>query len=499
MIEAIAAAAANFLVPYNVLYLVLGVLAGIVIGALPGLGGVTGLAILLPFILEFRIPPIGAIIMLMSVTAVVMTSDSIPAILFGVPGSAGAQATCLDGFAMAKNGEPGRALGAAFTSSVIGGVSAAVVLMFTIPLMRPLILKIGSPQLFMISLLGITLIGTLSGRNPFVGVALGLFGVLISMIGQDPQTGYYRWTFDELYLLDGLPLIPSVLGLFALTELIDVLGKGKTSVAPGNSENIARDIFKGMRDALQNIPLIIKCAGIGLYVGAIPGLGGSVADWMAYGFAKQSVKDSSRWGEGDVRAVIAPDAATNAKSSGALMTTVSFGIPGDAPSIIIMSGLLALGITPGPKMFVDHLNVTTTMVWTLVFANILGAAILIFGIRIFAKLAYANLTTLAPFLVGLVFLSAYLCTSHIGDIITLLIFTVIGVILKKTGLPRPPLVLGLILGPIIARYLFITVSLYGAEWVKLPSVIVLAFVIVLIIFKASWKLKKRQLTAHKEA
>jgi TctA family transporter len=371
--------------------------------------------------------------------------------------------------------------------------------MLTIPLMRPLILKVGSPELFMISLVGITLIGTLSGRSPFVGVALGLFGVLISMIGQDPQTGYYRWTFAELYLLDGLPLIPSVLGLFALTELIDVLGKGKSSVASGTSENISRDIFKGTRDALRNIPLIIKCAGIGLYVGAIPGLGGSVADWMAYAFAKQSVKDASRWGEGDVRAVIAPDAATNAKSSGSLMTTVSFGIPGDAPMIIIMSGLLALGITPGPKMFTDHLNETLTMVWTLVFANILGAAILMIGIRFFAKIAYANLNLLAPFLICLVFLSAYLCTAHIGDLVTLMIFTVIGVVLKKTGLPRPPLVLGLILGPIIARYLFITVSLYGAEWVKLPSVIVFAVIIVLVIVQTARRQKKQIITEQKGA
>src|SRR5215217_8827697 len=207
--------------PHRLMFLGLGCIMGLVLGIVPGIGGLTGTAMLLPF--TFGMDPYAAFALLLGLGATTATGDPIPAILFGVPGGAASAATVLDGFPMAKRGEAGRALSAAYMSSMMGGIFGAMLLAFTIPILRPIMLYLGSPELLAFAVLGISMVAILSGSAPLRGIAVGCLGVMIAMIGSDPQTGTLRWTMDSLYLWDGLPLTPLLLGVFALPELCDLL------------------------------------------------------------------------------------------------------------------------------------------------------------------------------------------------------------------------------------------------------------------------------------
>ena len=243
--------------PHRLMFLALGCLMGLILGIVPGIGGLAGTAMLLPF--TFAMDPYSAFALLLGLGATTATGDPIPAILFGVPGGAASAATVLDGFPMAKRGEAGRALSAAYMSSLMGGVFGAALLAISIPILRPIMLYLGSPELLAFSILGISMVAVLSGSAPLRGVAAGCLGVMIAMIGSDPQTGTLRWTFDNLYLWDGLPLTPLLLGLFALPELCDLL-IARVAIAKGvDKVDIYKGQWQGVKDCFENWWLILRC------------------------------------------------------------------------------------------------------------------------------------------------------------------------------------------------------------------------------------------------
>ncbi|MEK9850256.1 MAG: tripartite tricarboxylate transporter permease, partial [Candidatus Puniceispirillum sp.] len=248
MLEAAAEALLIITDPNRMMFVALGTLLGLVIGVIPGIGGLVGLALLLPF--TFALDPYTALAFLVGVQSVTTTSDTIPAVLFGVPGTTGSAATVLDGHPMAKNGEAGRAYGAAFTASVCGGLFGAFVLAISIPVIRPFIMAVGTPELLAICLLGLTLVVSLSHRALFKGLVAACLGLLFATIGDEPQTGELRWTFDNFYLWDGLSLVPVALGLFAVPEMID-LGASRRSIAKKSDRLSAWDQLAGMRDVAQ--------------------------------------------------------------------------------------------------------------------------------------------------------------------------------------------------------------------------------------------------------
>lgn len=291
-------------------YLLIGIVIGIWFGAVPGLGGVTGLVILIPF--TFGMEPLPAFALLLGMYAVTSTSDTIASVLLGIPGTAASQATILDGYPMARRGEAGRAFGAAFTVSAFGGVFGALILAASVPLILPIILAFASPELFMLGVLGLSMVGALSGRSILKGLAVAAFGLLLSTIGYAETVAIPRYWFGSEYLLDGLPLIPIVLGLFAIPELVE-LATRRTSIADiPKSEAVGGGLLAGIKDAWLYRWLALRCSVIGTYVGMMPGIGDSIVDWVAYGHAAQSTKDNPRFGDGDVRGVIAPEAANNA-------------------------------------------------------------------------------------------------------------------------------------------------------------------------------------------
>jgi TctA family transporter len=269
--------------PHRLMFLGLGCIMGLVLGIIPGIGGLTGTAMLLPF--TFNMDPYSAFALLLGLGATTATGDPIPAILFGVPGGAASAATVLDGFPMAKKGEAGRALSAAYMSSLMGGLFGALLMAVSIPILRPVMLFIGSPELLAFSVLGISMVAVLSGNAPLRGITAGCLGVMIAMIGTDPQTGTLRWTFDSLYLWDGLPLTPLLLGVFALPELCDLLIARVSISADTGTANIYKGQWQGVKDCFKHWWLIMRCSWIGGGIGSIPGISASVVDWLAYGHA----------------------------------------------------------------------------------------------------------------------------------------------------------------------------------------------------------------------
>lgn len=480
----LSAAGGAFLIlmdPLRLLMLATGVLMGLVIGLLPGIGGLVGLAILLPF--TFSMEPYAAFALLLGLASVTTTADTIPAVLFGVPGTAASQATVLDGLPMSKRGEAGRALSAAYTASLIGGLCGALLMGLTLPILRPIILFIGSPELLSLAVFGISSVAVLSGSAPLRGLAAGGFGVMLAMIGSDPQTGTLRWTMDTLYLWEGLPLVPAVLGLFALPELCD-LAIQRTSITSVKDFNPRQGMLQGMKDAFRNWWLILRCSWIGAFFGAIPGIGGSVIDWLAYGHAIRTVKGAQQtFGRGDVRGVIAPESANNAKEGGALVPTVVFGVPGSAGMAILLGAFMIHGLVPGPDMVTKNLQVTYAMVWSIALANVLGAGLCFAFSGYFAKLATLRYTLILPIIMSITYVGAFQASRNWGDLYVLLVFGMLGWTMKQLKWPRPPLILGLILGAIIERYLFISIQRYGVSWFARPVVIFFFAISILAILR----------------
>lgn len=330
-------------------------------------------------------------------------------------------------------------------------------------------------------MLGISMVAVLSGSAPLRGLIAGAVGLAIGMIGMDPQSGVIRWAFGALYLWDGVPLVPVALGLFAIPEIVDLVIKG-TSIADVPKEAM-KGAGVGIRDAWRHRWLVLRCSAIGVWVGATPGLGASVVDWFAYGHAAQTEKGASEsFGKGDVRGVIAPESANNAKEGGALIPTLAFGVPGSASMALLLGAMTIQGLDVGSAMLTKHLDVTFTMIWSLVIANIFGTTLCLLFTNTLAKIALLRIQLVAPVVIGVVFIASFQATAHYGDIWSLLIFSLFGWFMKRFSWPRPPIVLGLVLSKIIENYLFISVTRYGSGWLGRPIVIGIAVLIAVSLY-----------------
>ena len=470
-------------------FLLLGAAVGFIVGILPGLGGLATLALMLPFAYKIQ-EPISAFCFLLGMHAITGTTGDITSILFGIPGEGTAAATIMDGYPMTKNGEAGRAMGAALMSSLVAGIEGAVVLAISIPIMRPLVLFFGSPELFMLAVLGITFIASLSGASLSKGLLAGGIGLMLAAIGVDPQTGTLRYTMGTLYLWDGLGLAPVVVGLFAIPEIVDLSVRG-SSIAEGKMEKI-KGVLEGAKDTFRHFWLTMRCGMIGIFIGALPGLGGGVSQWMAYGHAVQSSKDPSRFGKGAVEGVIGPGAANNSKEGGNLIPTVAFGIPGSSAMAILLGAFLIVGLNPGPEMLTMHLDITFAMVWILVIANIITASVAFLFLNQLAKLTFVRGNLLIPFLLMFVFLGSFSSHNNLSDIVVTLIFGFLGYLMVLFKWPRPPFVLGLVLGRIAENYLWISSDAYGPSWLLHPSIIVIFLIILVTIGYPLLRPKKKE-------
>lgn len=459
-------------------YLLLGIGIGFFVGLLPGLGGLATLALMLPFSYTIK-TPVEAFCFLLGMLAVTGTTGDLTSILFGIPGEGSSAALILDGYPMSKKGEAGRALGAAITSSVVGATIGALSLALSIPIMRPLVLLFGSPELFIITIMGISFIGTLAGASLIKGLLAGGIGMMLAAIGVDPQTGSLRYTFGSLYLWDRLDIVPVTVGLFAIPEIIDLAVRGTSisSVPPGKLSGV----MEGVKDTFRHFWLVMRCSLIGVYFGVLPVLGANVAQWIAYGHSVQGLKDRTQAGKGVVEGVLGPGSANNSTRGGDLIPTIAFGIPGSASMALLLGALLIVGLQPGPEMLKTRLDVTFAMVWILIIANIIVAGVCFLVLNQLAALTFIRGSLLIPFLLVLVFIGSFTANNSLYDLLITVTFGLVGYFMVLLGWPRPPLILGLILGKIGENYLWISTAAYGAKWLLFPSVLALILITIVVI------------------
>jgi putative tricarboxylic transport membrane protein len=500
-------------------FMLIGVVVGLIVGLLPGLGGPVGLAVLLPF--TFDMAAIDAFAFLLGMLSVTSTASDITAVLFGVPGDSVSAALVVDGHPMAKKGQVGLALGASLSSSLLGALIGAVALGLALPFLRPLVLVFGSPELFMLTLLGVTFVAALSEGAVLKGLISGGIGLVVSFVGMDAQTGVVRYSFGQLALWDGVGLVAVAVGLFAVPELVDLAVSGRSigesggeveadsdrqGVSPAGSGESSpgatgavpvataqpaartevvetdhgdfRGVVRGMKATLEHWALMVRCSLIGVFVGIMPGLGGSVAQWVSYAHAVQSSPNQHEFGTGRIEGVIGPGAANNSKEGGSLIPTIAFGVPGSVTMAILLGAFLIQGLTPGPSMVGDNLDLTMSFIWFIAIANVVAVGLCLLAIKPIAMTTKIRGTLLIPSIALLVLVGAFAEKNAMIDVWIVLVFGLLGLVMHVLGWPRPPLLLGLVLGGLAENYLFISVNRYGNSWLGRPIVIVIGLVAV---------------------
>jgi TctA family transporter/uncharacterized membrane protein len=464
---------------HHFFYLILGVVVGLTIGILPGLGGIAGMSLILPFI--FGREPASALAMMIGLTSVTATSDTFPSVLMGIPGTSASQATVVDGFPLAKKGEGARALGAAFSASLFGGVFGAVILTGAVFAARPIILAIGFGEQLMLVVLALSMVSMLTGTSALKGLAACGMGLLIGTIGAAPATAEVRLGFETIYLSDGVPLVIIGLGMFALPEIIDVLRHRRTISESGS---LGTGWIEGLRDTIRHRWIVLRCAAIGCLVGALPGLGGTVVDWIAYSHVVQTSRDKENFGKGDIRGVLAPESANNAKEGGALIPTLLFGIPGSGSMALLLGGLVMIGLEPGPEMVEANLDLTFLIIWSIGLANIFGSGICFALAQPIAKLTTIRYNLIAPFMLTIVFFAAYQASQDWGDLLSLFALGTLGIFMKRFDWSRPALLIGFVLSDKVEAAFYQTLQVYGFTFLRRPIVIFLLIVTIVSIYFA---------------
>jgi len=477
MLETLASSLATLFAVEHLLHLAFGVAIGLAVGILPGLGGIAGLSLLIPFL--YGMDPVSALAMLVGLVAVIPTSDTFTSVLMGIPGSSASQATVLDGFPLAKQGQAARALGAAFSASLMGGLFGAALLTGAVLVARPIILAFSSAEMFMLAVFGMSMVGVLAGSSLAKGLAACGIGLVLGSIGAAPATSEDRMILGIDYLRDGMPLVVVALGLFAFPEIVDLLRLNRPIAA---SARLGAGWIQGFRDMLRHWFLCLRCAGIGTLVGAIPGLGGSVVDWIAYGHVVQTSRDKSRFGTGDIRGVLAPESANNACQGGALMPTLLFGVPGSGGMAVFLAGLVLLGIEPGPSMVGTNLDLTYTIVWSLALANVIGAGICLALAGPIARLTLIPFTLIAPFMMVVVTFAAFQARRDLVDLLLLLAVGSLGILLRRFGWPRPAVLIGFVLAPQSETYLYQALQFHHWEFLTRPGVLIIAAITAVSVF-----------------
>jgi putative tricarboxylic transport membrane protein len=432
----------NAIAPYNMLFIVIGTALGLVVGALPGLSATMALALLLP--LTFQLPPETGLCMLASLYLSAMYGGSIAAIILRTPGTPAAAATVVDGFPMGARGEAGRALGISLTASLVGGVISGIALLIAAPFLGKLVLLFGPVELFAIAVLGITMIGTLSKGSPVKGLLSGAIGLLLAMVGMDATTGTARFTFDNINLYSGIPFTVALIGLFSIPQAIAL---AEQSRGVQEAANQIRDrVLPRMSEFLKLLPNIVRSSGIGIVTGVIPGTGGDTASWFAYNEAKRFAKDKSQFGKGDPAGVAAPEAANNAVVGGALVPTIALGIPGSSSTAVLLGGLMVHGILPGPTLLTDYGDVTYTLIWAIILANI---PLFFIGLGLTRLCIYVTLVPKMVVALSIVVLSvigSFAINNNFFDVWLMLGFGAIGYVFDRAKIPTAPMVIGLVLG-----------------------------------------------------
>ncbi|WP_028783848.1 tripartite tricarboxylate transporter permease [Thalassobacillus devorans] len=436
----------NLLSFQTIVALFLGVFGGIIIGALPGLSATMAVALLVP--VTFGMEPVAGLTMLTAIYTSALYGGSISAILIHTPGTPASAASALDGYQMTLKGQGAKAIGMATVSSMIGGTISALALLFLAPPLSKISLAFSAPEYFLIAVFGLTIIGSLAAKSMVKGLAAGVIGLLIGVIGVDILTGYPRFTFGSMSLESGISLVPAMIGLFSLSQvMIQAENRGK------KSKKISADAMSGRvlptKKEFKSVWVtILRSSGIGTFVGMLPGAGGDIGSWVGYNEAKRFSKNKEKFGTGCIEGVAAPESANNAVTGGALIPLLTLGIPGSSTTAVLLGGLMIQGLVPGHELFTTHANITYSVIFGFIIASLLLGVIGLLGARFFIKISGVSEKILAPIIIGLCVVGSYAINNNIFDVWVMVAFGLIGYLIRKTGFHPAPIILGMILGPI---------------------------------------------------
>jgi putative tricarboxylic transport membrane protein len=431
------------------------------IALLPGISATLVMALTIPFIIISVEDPVIGIAMLATLTGIDNTLDSIPSILLGMPGGA-TQVTFLEGNQLARQGYAAHTLGAVYAVSALGGIIGALMMALLIPLIKPVVLAFGFAEIAAMAMFGVAMVAALSGGAMIKGIFAACLGLLLSTVGPAGVTLDFRYMFDQGWLWDGLPLIATTIGVFALPEIID-LTMTRKPLAPPNANITYSEIFRGARYGLSRWPMTIRQSLFGVFFGAIPGIGSGVIDWMSYALGIAFTKDKSQFGHGSLDGVLFAESAQNAKEGGQAIPTLALGIPGGRAWAFVMLGMLAYGIAPGPRMLEQHADITIMIVLSLGLGNLAVTMLGLGFTRQMAMLTKIPYPVLGFLIIPISFLAAYQQTGDNSALSIVLGGAILGLLMKRYKWPRPPLLIGFILGPIIENNVINSVGRY--DWV----------------------------------
>ncbi|GGC00637.1 membrane protein [Marivita lacus] len=460
--------------PMRLAALFAGMLVGMVFGMLPGLGGVAAVSILLPFI--YYLDDYSGLAMLLGAVSVVYTSDTITSVLLGAPGSPASAPTAIEGHALAKQGQAARALGVGFLASMVGGLVGSLVLFFAIPIAGPIVLMLSTPELFMLALVGLFFASSMIGKDLAKGLAAAALGVLLGVVGPAQAAADFRFTFGQVYLLDGFSLTIVALGLFGVAEVISMLAQG------GGISHQRMEVSQwgdGFRDFWRHRWLVLRASLIGVLGGFVPAVGASASTWVAYGHAIRSTKDKSKFGKGEIRGIAASEGANNATVISDLVPTLLFSVPGGPAAAIFLGALFSFGYYPGPRMVTQNPDLMFLIVWSVALTSIVGAALCFAITPMLARLTRIPFAIIAAPLVLVMVIGAYQATSTIGDIFMLFMLGALGWLMKHGGWPRAPALVGFVLSGPMEQYFWLTNQIHGWSWLTRPGVLVIASIIVI--------------------
>lgn len=470
---------------FNVLIaLMIGVVGGIFVGALPGLSSPMAVALLIP--VTFGMDPIAGLTMLTAIYTSAIYGGSVSAILIHTPGTSSSAAATLDGYQMTLKGQGAKALGVATISSMIGGTISAVVLLFLAPPLSRISLKFSAPEYFLIAVFGLTIIGALASKSVIKGLAAGVFGLLIGTVGVDVLTGYPRFTFGFISLESGVSFIPAMIGLFSLSQVLILAENKKEGDVQKKVGSFKGNVLPTVQEFKSIVATILRSSGIGTFIGMLPGAGSDIGAWIGYNEGKRFSKNKEAFGKGSIEGVAAPEAANNAVTGGALIPLLTLGIPGSSTTAILLGGLMVQGLVPGRELFTTHANITMSIIFGFMLANILMGVIGLLGAKYFVKVTGVPNHILIPIIIGLCVVGSYAISNNVFDIWVMIIFGFVGYLMRKIGFHPAPVVLGIILGPIMEtgyrQSLLMAKGSVLSYYFTRPISVVLIILIVLAIF-----------------
>ena len=433
-----------------IISLLIGVVGGMIIGALPGFSAAMGVSLLIP--LTYGMSPIAALVMLTAMYTSAIYGGSITAILCHTPGTPASAATAIDGFQLTKQGRGMEAMGVATVCSGIGGTVSAIAMLFIAPALGAFSLKFSVLEYFLLSLFGLTVIASLAGDSVVKGMFSGILGLLLGCIGLDAISGHPRMTLGSLNLEDGINFVPALIGLFSVSQVMSLawdVYHGKKGSVVEDEENLKHGRpLPSWSEAKTLIPTTIRCSIVGTIVGIIPAAGAGVSSWICYSMGKKFSKHPEKFGHGALEGVASCATGNNAATGGALIPLITLGLPGSSVAAILLGGMMIHGLTPGASMFTKHASTTYAIMIGFLFANILMAVIGIFAARRIARVSSLPMGVLAPVILALCAIGTYAIRGNMFDVGVMVVFGLLGFVLKRCGFAAPPMILGMVLSEI---------------------------------------------------